>query len=275
METNQEKKGILKTEKSGCSSIGGGIFAAFVFIFAGLLFLGRNLGIVDPCVSRIIISWQMLLIVIGLFHLFRRHFIGGLFFIGVGGFFLVPLIMQDSGWVGTCSSAFKAFKAFDVFTLNSGWVNMWWPVLIIFGGVLLLLKAIPFFNKKSSHQNLRSGLSYSSEDGFVVSENVFGGAHQIVLDPVFKGARIKNVFGGTVLDLRKTTLEAGKTYIDIECIFGGMEIFVPSEWVVINELETVFGGSSDKRYVEKDRLDHTRKLVLHGKLVFGGIEIKN
>jgi len=252
METNQNKEGILKTRKSSHSSKGMWI-VAFVFIFAGFLFLGRNLGIIEPDVSRIIISWQMLLVAIGLLHLLWRHFIAGLLFIGVGGFFLVPLI-----------------------TLDSGWVNTWWPVLIILGGVLFLLKATPFFDKKSFlHQNQRSGLSYNSKDGFVVSDNVFGGSHHIVLDPVFKGGRIKNVFGATILDLRRTTLEAEETYIDIECVFGGMEIFIPNEWLVVNELKCAFGGSEDKRNVEKERLDYAHKLVLYGKLTFGGIEIKN
>ena len=252
METNQNKEVILKTKKSCCSSTGKWIFAALIFIFAGFLFLGKNLGVIEPDVSRIIISWQMLLVAIGLLHWFWRNFIAGLLFIGVGGFFIVPLITADSGWV-----------------------NTWWPTLIIFGGFLLLLKAIPFFNKKSSCQNMRSESLYNSEDGFVVSNNVFGGAHQIVLDPVFKGAKIKNVFGGTILDLRKTTLEAEETYIDVEFVFGGGEILVPSKWVVINELKATFGGTEDKRDVEKEQLDYAHRLVLRGKLTFGGVEIKN
>ena len=246
METYQN----LKTKKSRSWKI----FAAFIIIIAGFLFLGRNLEVIEPDVSRIIISWQMLVIVIGLFHLLWRRFASGLVLIVVGGFFIVPLAFQ----------------------VEQGWIYTWGPVLIIFAGVLLLFKAIPFFNKKSSsYQNAHSALSYSSKNGFVVSENVFGGAHQIVLDPVFKGARIKNIFGGTVLDLRKTALEAEETYIDIECVFGGMEILVPNEWVVISDLKPVFGGSEDKRFIEKDQLDYTHKLILCGKLAFGGIEIKN
>ena len=43
-----------------------------------------------------------------------------------------------------------------------------------------------------------------SEDGFIVSDNTFGSVQQIVLDPVFRGARLRNAFGGTVLDLRRS-----------------------------------------------------------------------
>ena len=179
----------------------------------------------------------------------------GLILIGVGGFFLAPQVAQ----------------------VDSGWISTWWPILVIFGGILLLLKAIPFFNKKPccSHQDLYSEFSYDSKEGFVVSDNVFGGSHHIVLDPVFKGARIKNVFGATVLDLRRTILDAEETYIDVECVFGGVEIFLPNEWLIINDLRPVFGGAEDKRYIERERLDYTHKLILRGKLTFGGIVIKN
>jgi predicted membrane protein len=248
METSQ----ILKTKNSRLRRRG--IFAAFIFIFAGFLFLGKNLGIIEPNIFRIIFSWQMLLIVIGLLHLLWRHFIMGLLFIGLGGFFIVPKITQ----------------------VDSGWIDMWWPVLIIFGGVLFLLKAFSSFNKNSfSHQELQQKSSYNSKDGFVVSENIFGFTQQIVLDPVFKGARLKNVFGATILDLRRTTLEAAETYIDIKCVFGGMEILVPNEWIVINDLKPAFGGTEDEREIEKEQLNHAHKLILRGKLTFGGIEIKN
>ena len=231
------------------------ILLAVIIIIAGCLFLGRNLGVIEPDISRVVISWQMLVIAIGVVHLFFRHFIAGLCFIGVGGFFIVPLVAQVEG----------------------DWLWRWGPVLIIFGGLLLLLKAIPFFNKKSSERrNLFLEHSYSSKDGFVVSENVFGSVQQIVLDPLFRGAKIKNVFGATALDLRQTSLEAKlETYIDIECVFGGMEIFVPNEWVVVNELKSAFGGIEDNRDVERDRLDYSHKLILRGSLAFGGIEIRN
>jgi len=249
METNI----ILNKKKSYRSPKKMWIFTAFVFIIAGFLFLGRNLGIIGPGISRIIISWQMLLIVIGLLHLLWKHFTKGLIFIGIGGFFLVPLIGQA----------------------DYDWVNTWWPVLVIFGGVLILLKAIPFFSK-NQYQKVYLESSHNSKDGFVVSDNLFGGTHHIVLDPVFKGARIKNVFGGTILDLRRTTLAAAETYIDIECVFGGMELFVPNDWVVVNELKSTVGGSEDERdMIEKNRLDHAHRLILRGKLTVGGVEIKS
>ena len=48
------------------------MFGALV-ILAGILLLARNTGLLDPSVSRIIFSWEMLLIAIGAVNLFHRH----------------------------------------------------------------------------------------------------------------------------------------------------------------------------------------------------------
>lgn len=45
--------------------------------------------------------------------------------------------------------------------------------------------------------------NHSTKDGFVNSETIFGSVQQIVMDEVFKGATIKNTFGGTVLTLEE------------------------------------------------------------------------
>ena len=41
------------------------VTTAAVFIIVGLLFLGRNFGIIDSDLFGILVSWQMLLIVVG------------------------------------------------------------------------------------------------------------------------------------------------------------------------------------------------------------------
>ena len=97
---------------------------------------------------------------------------------------------------------------------------------------------------------------------------------QIILDPVFKGARIKVLFGGTVLDLRRTTLGDPKTYIDVDCRFAGLEIYVPSDWKVVFKCNTFFGGCDDKRWHNGD-INYESILVVRGTLSFGGLEIKD
>ena len=52
---------------------------------------------------------------------------------------------------------------------------------------------------------------------------IFSSSKNIVITPLFKGTEINTIFGGAVLDLRKTDIEEGETII---------EIYVPSNWEI-------------------------------------------
>lgn len=244
METKNEKEWIRPRKR--------GVWIAILFIAVGAILLGNNLGYISDPVSNILISWQMLLIVIGLFSLFRRGgSIGGAVLVMVGTYFLMPKL----GW------------------MDYEPMGQYWPVLFILIGLIILLRP-----KKGRRHDWRREFEQIEEnrstDGFVVSDNTAGGVKQVVLDPVFKGARIRCTFGGTIIDLRRTKLENEITYIYVYCNFGGIELFMPSEWNVLNEADITFASLDDKRFgsVEKD-LQH--KVVIRGNITFGGVEMKN
>ncbi len=239
-----------------------GVFVvAGILIAVGLLFLGRNLGWVDGHLFGILVSWQSLLVVLGILLLLSRRIVRGFLLIGVGGFFLVPAITGA----------------------GAGWTHIYWPVLIVLAGLLLLFGR---FGRRGRHRRwghpyrgARPGFSdpiTGTEDGFVRSGNTFGAERYIVLDPVFKGGELRNNFGGTVLDLRRTSLPEGDTVIDVELSFGGIEIYVPDNWVIVSELESILGGVEDKRYgVISAPATGNSRLVIRGNVTFGGVVIKN
>ena len=113
-----------------------------------------------------------------------------------------------------------------------------------------------------------------SVDGFLHSENVWGAARHVVLDELFKGAIVRTSFGGTVIDLRHTHIALGEAYIDLDCSWGGVEIYVPSDWKVVFKCNTFFGGCDDKRWHNGD-INYESILVVRGTLSFGGLEIKD
>lgn len=235
------------------------IVIAIIFIAIGLILIGRNTGVIDYQLYRILMSWQSLLIVLGLCMISRRNITSGLIVGGVGAFFLIPKI-----------------------TMASQWMHTYWPLVFVMVGVVLLFKHISrrreCHNRLTGDRGNRNGRGaeeayYKSENGFVNSNVTFGSVRHIVIDPVFKGAILRSYFAGTVLDLRRTSLPEGDTYIELDCVFGGTELYIPEDWAIVSDVLPVFGGVDDKRFRPGPELPG-RRLIIRGKVTFGGIEIK-
>lgn len=234
---------------------GNTILIASIFIAVGAILIGRNLGFIDYSIYRVLLSWQMLLIVIGL-SIVRRQTTGGIVLIGVGSFFLIPHLTN----------------------LGHNWVGTYWPLIFVFIGLVIIVNLLRGRSCGSSWPDkdmFNGNTEYTTDEGFITSDISFGSVRQIVMAPVFKGARISNRFGGTILDLRHTTLESSETYIDLDCSFGGVEIYVPDNWLVKLTTQNFFGGTDDKRYKSIEFTDTTKKLIIRGHISFGGLEIKN
>lgn len=172
----------------------GKILIASLFILSGILLFARNMGWITSEVFDIIVSWHSLLILLGIYAMIRRHFIGGIILFLAGAYFLTGGL----SWLPENSQA------------------MVWPLALIIAGVLFIFK--PGRNKRAQwarqhtmehrrqwmkmHQG-RPGMNFESEqqqsesvDGFLRSENVWGAARHVVLDELFKGAIIRTSFRG-------------------------------------------------------------------------------
>lgn len=229
------------------------VWYAILLIVVGLIFLGKNLGYIDHYTYKMLISWQMLLIVIGLFAVAKRQYAGGLMLLAVGAFFLVPRMV---GWV------------------DGGWVRTYWPLLLIAVGMILIVrKMLPQANNKHSCCHFREENRLA--DGYLRSDNMFSSVKHIVLDPAFKGATIKNSFAGTIIDFRSTKLDAAETVVEVDCLFSGIELYAPGSWYITSELRPVFGGYNDKRFKDGVEVDYNHKLIIRGNITFSGLEVKS
>ena len=242
-----------------------GLGFGLVLVLIGVVFLGFNFGLIPMKLKTVIISWQMLLIVIGTVNLFKRHIISGVVLVFVGGFFIIPKVIPE---------------------MDGNFVHVYWPLLLIGGGIVILLQRVlgPKYcaescsNEWNQHRQHRSyGSKHrnweSNPEGFS-KNSVFGSGDHIVLDPEFKGGELNAVFGGLTLDLRRTNLPVGETRLDINAVFGGITVFVPADWFVETHLDSVFGGFQDNR-MPKEPIDTTKKLIVSGSCIFGGGELRN
>ncbi len=87
----------------------------------------------------------------------------------------------------------------------------------------------------------------------------------------FEGAELTAVFGGVECDLTQAIIEED-VIININSIFGGVDLFVPSNVNVKISSTCIFGGISDKRAVKTTNNEVT--VYINAICMFGGVDIK-
>ncbi len=230
---------------------------ALCFIGAGILILGRNLGWIDPSITSFLVSWQMILVIVGILCLTKRNYVGSFILISLGLFFLLP---------------------------HSYSMHQFWPVWLIIVGVALILRARSKGNSWPFSQQVEGGEgkqesyfaqgSRASDEGFIVSDVTFSSARHIVLEPVFRGGDLDVTFGSLMIDLRRTTLEAPQTLIRIDATFSNVELYVPTSWNVVVEADSTLSGFKDKRFLSQP-VDTGHKLIIRGDITFSNVDIKS
>jgi predicted membrane protein len=238
-----------------------GTMFAFLLIAGGLLLLSFNTQFLNPAWKPFVFSWPMLLFVIGASYVCRNHFTLGMILGAVGYFFL----MEKASWIFSGDFAFEQFA------------STYWPALMIVAGVLLLLGILTgcsgrFRRSYCCKEPAATGENENS-DGKINYHFVCSGTEQVILNPVFKGGSIDVICGGVELDLRRTSLAEGDTFLYVKAICGGVEITAPDHWEIELRSKAFVGGVYDSRAKDMAK-DPARKLILIANAMFGGIEVK-
>lgn len=254
MENKKQKKNLSGRYKAGAFGL--------LLVLIGGLFLAFNFELINPELRYVIFSWPMVFIIFALMNLSALKYSSSLFWFILGLFFLLPRI----------AAVYPELLP----GIDGDFAKNFWPILLILIGIGIILKIM--FERKSSTPFQKDGKkqinSTDRNDGFYERKVFFGGIKDVFLEPVFKGGNIDVVFGGVEVDLRRTSLPEGDTYIYVQSIFGGVSLFLPDDWIVIPEVSTIMGGVENKRLMISEKSDATRRLILCGEVVFGGCEIK-
>jgi len=255
METN-----FFYYQKSG---IGCRFLLAKLLIVVGLVLLGLNFNIIPQTFKSVIFSWQTLVMLIGGLCCFYRHFVSGIIIILLGGFFIIPKL----------KNAMPEYFP----QIPENFVDTCYPFLLIAAGLLIIVYMLlpskwKYCNFHFPKDNSKIKTKKTAKNGFE-RNHIFSGSEHIVMDEVFYGGEVNVVFGGSEIDLRRTTLPEGETFLEVNAVFGGVKIFVPQTWHVELQTSSVLGGFSDTRTIDNSKIDYSRKLVIKGSFVFGGGEI--
>jgi predicted membrane protein len=105
--------------------------------------------------------------------------------------------------------------------------------------------------------------------------SIFGGGTKNFTTRNFSGGKLTAIFGGSDIHLENCQLAHGKNDLDLFVMFGGYTIYVPHNWNVIIDVVPIFGGFSDKRIKDPNRVyEEDKVLIIKGVILFGGGEIK-
>lgn len=224
---------------------GNGLWAGIIVLCIGLFFFLDRLDLNLP---HWIISWPMLLVVIGFGMGLKRRFqgIGWFIMILVGSVFLVNKIIP--------------------FTWDLH--RFLWPSIIIMIGIILIGKAST--RKQRYHDYVEGG---STSEDLLEATAIFSGNKKVILSKDFKGGNVTTVFGSTDLNFMQADIN-GEAILNVETIFGGVEITVPASWDVKLDMNTIFGGVEDKRSIPP-MLNSGKVLIIKGTCVFGGVDLKS
>ena len=264
-----------KSRRHHCNSLYNTVAIALFLVLAGMAILGFNLGYLPLPLKGVIFSWPMLLLCFGLITIVKRyHFFSGVVLLSVGVFFVIPrLLVVYPNLLPVVAAEF---------------VHLYWPVLLIFSGILFLIHRLLSHSNSHSKCSANTFTPFSdnqlneeirskhvkNENGYFSKQSVFSSGEHIVLDPEFKGGEINTVLGETVLDLRKTTLKEGDTFLKINTVLGSVTIFVPIDWSVDIRTEAIMYSFEDKRY-NATNAEVSKRLVIIGSGILGSGELRN
>ena len=230
------------------------LYFGVILIVLGVILILERLNLIPDFVSDLLISWQMLLVGIGVLSLIGGNRTAGIILIVIGAFFMVP----------------------EIITVPQEIRRIYWPLIMVAIGVAILLKQRghdPNPGKSGPEIEFPKGDSVNTFDDFVI----FGGREIFVNSQQLAGGKATSIFGGIEFDLRKASLRPGGAVIDCVSVFGGCGFKIPMDWNIRNEVTTIFGAFTDKRgETYSDRYyDPSKTLVIKGVSIFGGIEVKH
>ncbi|MGH4050796.1 MAG: LiaF transmembrane domain-containing protein [Clostridium sp.] len=218
-----------------------------IFILVGLGVVFDQLGLWN--FGNILATWwPLILIGTGLSKLSRNSAskTSGITFIAIGVFFQI--------------------RELNIFSFNL--MRFFWPAIIIAIGVSMLF---PKTFRKTNHEFIKREINQDVVDNLAL----FSGVKTRNTSKNFSGGNLVAIFGGIDMDLSNASLTNEGANIDITSAFGGINIIVPIDWIVVVKGIPIFGGWSNKTYNKNYVNADAPVLTLHCFVAFGGVDIKN
>jgi len=231
------------------------VLMGVLVIAVGLLFLLDNLDIID--LHDALAFWPMIFIFAGVAKLLDttspNGYLLGLAGIGVG----VLMILQRLGIV------YFSWRAA-------------WPLILIGVGLMVVYRAMTGQRTARFGVAVIDGKDKMQDTADLATQTVdvtavLGGYESRVHSQDFRGGEVTAVMGGCALDLRGASI-AGEAVIHVFAFWGGVTLKVPPDWTVVLEGTPIMGGFEEKTIAPPD---NSKRLVVRGYAIMGGVEVRN
>jgi len=235
-----------------------GLIWGIAVIAVGVIFLFDQMGLVSAD------------------HLFRLFWPGLFLFLGIEALLYKTGSRKFWGTVLTAVGVVLLFNSFGVIHVT---LAILWPLLIIFWGVSILLHTMgrgPLWKSDwPSNWFGQAGGGVGNSESWLDYTLIFSGVKRRITATNFKGGKVTAVFGGFTIDLRKADIEGDEAELHIDAVFGGGEVRVPETWHVSVRAAAIMGGYVDETRAPIDLGPNTKRLIVTGAAVFGGVNVKN
>ncbi len=139
------------------------------------------------------------------------------------------------------------------------------PVVLVLIGINLIFKDSLY------HSKIRTRVNFNQNSNGPDYSAVFSAQKIVCAFEPFTGASINAIFGGVDLNLRDAIITED-VVMDCTAVFGGVDIFVPSNINIKVSSVPIFGGVSDK--TNRAHNPGAPTLFINATCMFGGIDIK-
>jgi hypothetical protein len=132
---------------------------------------------------------------------------------------------------------------------------------------ILVIAAVVFFAVQGSSDEHNS----SRQDATFRSRAILTGIDRRITSSDFRRGVASAILGGIDIDLREATMQGNEATLDITTIMGGVDIRIPRDWTVIDNLTPILAGVDDHTV----STGSNKRLILEGTVIMGGFQIKN
>jgi len=239
-----------RKQRRGIHSGGSGVIAGAVIVAVGLVLLLDNMGVMHA--DNLWRYWPVILIAVGVGRILECQ---------------RPAALVWGGMLCTVGTLFLL----DNLRIISFSFNMIWPLAVIGFGISMLMRSADRVRMTGD----------SAGPGFATDPTlslwaIFGGGRRRVTSESFQGGEVFAIFGGFHIDLRGAQIPSGRAVVEINAIFGGVELIVPESWRVGVRGTGIFGAFEDKTIPPRPDVGVTPpELIVTGSAIFGGATVRN